>query len=116
MNKHAAILGPRFDAVLNKLHTELADTDMGTWTEPEGGYFVSFDSQPGLARKIVELAADVGVKLTPAGATFPYGNDPDDKNIRLSPSFPTVAEVEQVMEVFVVCVKLASVQYKLGLT
>lgn len=110
MQKHAAIMKPRFDAVLDKLQSELADTGMGEWTTPLGGYFISFDSRPGLAREIIKLAAGAGVKLTPAGATFPYGNDPDDKNIRLAPTFPTVDELQKAMEVFVVCVKLASVQ------
>lgn len=113
MAKHAEILKPRFDAVLNGLEAELADSGMGSWTKPEGGYFVSFDCLPGLARKIVALAADAGVKLTPAGATFPYGNDPQDCNIRLAPSFPSVKEVEKVMEVFIICVKLASVNQAL---
>ena len=110
MNKHAALLKPRFDAVLDKLEEELGNSDLGSWTTPKGGYFISFDCRPGLASKIVTLAADAGVKLTPAGATYPYGHDPDDKNIRLAPSFPSVADIEKVMEVFILCVKLASVQ------
>ncbi|ARN74704.1 aminotransferase class I/II-fold pyridoxal phosphate-dependent enzyme [Oceanicoccus sagamiensis] len=114
MNRHAAIMQPRFDAVLSSLRSELGDTDMGSWTEPEGGYFISFDSRPGLAREIIALAAGAGVKLTPAGATFPYGNDPDDKNIRLAPTYPTVSEIEKAMEVFVTCVKLASVKQALA--
>lgn len=113
MSRHAAILKPRFDAVLDKLHEAFSDSDLGSWTDPEGGYFVSFDSRPGLAREIIKLAAAAGVKLTPAGATFPYGNDPEDKNIRLAPSVPSVADVKKVMEVFVLCVKLASVQQQL---
>ena len=114
MNRHAAIMQPRFDAVLASLRSELGDTDMGSWTEPEGGYFISFDARPGLAREIISLAAAAGVKLTPAGATFPYGNDPEDKNIRLAPTYPTVGEIEQAMEVFVTCVKLASVRQALA--
>ena len=114
MNRHAAIMQPRFDAVLASLRSELGDTDMGSWTEPEGGYFISFDARPGLAREIISLAAAAGVKLTPAGATFPYGNDPEDKNIRLAPTYPTVSEIEQAMEVFVTCVKLASARQRLA--
>ena len=114
MSRHAAIMQPRFDAVLASLRSELGDTDMGSWTEPEGGYFISFDARPGLAREIISLAAAAGVKLTPAGATFPYGNDPEDKNIRLAPTYPTVGEIEQAMEVFVTCVKLASVRQALA--
>lgn len=114
MLKHAAIMKPRFDAVLQTLEAELAGTGMAEWTKPEGGYFISFDARPGLAREIIKLAAGAGVKLTPAGATFPYGNDPEDRNIRLAPTFPTVSELEKAMEVFVVCVKLASVRQALS--
>lgn len=114
MDKHAELLKPRFDAVIQHLESGLKDSDLGTWTVPEGGYFVSFDSRPGLAKEIVRLADEVGVKLTPAGATFPYGKDPEDRNIRLAPSFPTVADINKAMEVFVLCVKLASVRQKLA--
>ena len=114
MAKHAAIMQPRFTAVLSSLRNELGDSGMGSWTEPEGGYFVSFDSLPGLAQEIVKMAAAAGVKLTPAGATFPYGNDPQDCNIRLAPTYPSVAEIEKAMEVFVLCVKLASVNQALA--
>ena len=115
MAKHADIIRPRFDCVLSTLDAELANTGMGSWTRPEGGYFISFDSLPGLAKKIVQMAADIGVKLTPAGATYPYGNDPRDSNIRLSPTFPSLDDVRACADAFVVCVKLASVQSKLGL-
>lgn len=114
MRKHAELLKPRFDAVIEHLNKGLKNTDMGSWTVPEGGYFVSFDSRPGLAKEIVRLADAVGVKLTPAGATFPYGKDPADRNIRLAPSFPTLADINKAMEVFVVCVQLASVRQKLA--
>lgn len=114
MDGHAELLRPRFAAVLDTLERELAGTGMGTWSRPQGGYFVSFDTRPGLAKEVVRLAAEAGVKLTPAGATFPYGKDPADSNIRIAPSFPTQAEIEQAMEVFVVCVKLASVRQQLG--
>ena len=95
MANHASIIKPRFDAVLERLQKQLADTGMGSWTEPKGGYFISFDTLPGLAKEVIQLANEAGVKLTPAGATFPYGNDPEDKNIRLAPTFPTLAELEQ---------------------
>ncbi|MGK0499440.1 MAG: DNA-binding transcriptional MocR family regulator [Oceanicoccus sp.] len=114
MQQHAAIMQPRFDAVLNALNTAFAGSDMGSWGEPKGGYFISFDSRPGLAREIIKLAADAGVKLTPAGATFPYGNDPEDKNIRLAPTFPSAADVVSSMQVFVLCVKLASIRQALA--
>ena len=114
MDGHAALLRPRFAAVLDALERELAGTGMGSWSRPRGGYFVSFDTRPGLAKEVVRLAAEAGVKLTPAGATFPYGKDPADSNIRIAPSFPTLAEIERAMEVFVVCVKLASVRQRLA--
>ena len=114
MRKHAQILAPRFAAVLSHLEENFADSDMGSWTKPKGGYFVSFDTQAGTAQEVVRLANEVGVKLTPAGATFPYGNDPKDCNIRIAPSFPEVADINSAMEVFVVCVKLAAVRKKLA--
>ena len=114
MAKHAALIKPRFDAVLHALDSELAGTGIGKWTLPEGGYFISFDSRPGLAREIVRLAAEIGVKLTPAGATYPYGKDPHDTNIRLAPTFPSLAEVQAGIKAFVVCVKLASVRQALS--
>lgn len=115
MDKHAELLKPRFDAVITHLDSGIKNTDMGTWTVPQGGYFVSFDARPGLAKQIVKLADEVGVKLTPAGATFPYGKDPEDRNIRLAPSFPSLADINKAMEVFVLCVKLASVRQKLSM-
>lgn len=114
MAKHAAIVQPRFDAVLQVLQTELTDTGMGNWTKPVGGYFISFDSLPGLAKEIIQLAGDIGVKLTPAGATYPYGDDPRDCNIRLAPTFPSLEDVQASAEAFVVCVKLASVRLRLS--
>ena len=110
MAKHADLLKPRFDAVLSALDAELGDHSMGRWTVPQGGYFVSFDTLPGLASAVVKLAADAGVKLTPAGATWPYGRDPQDSNIRLAPSFPSVDDIRTAMAVFTCCVKLATVR------
>jgi len=109
MKKHTAILKPRFDCVLNKLEKSL-NKEFGSWGRPQGGYFVSFDTQPGLATKVVQLANDAGVKLTPAGSTYPYKKDPQNKNIRIAPSFPTLAELDKAMDVFVLCVKLATVE------
>jgi DNA-binding transcriptional MocR family regulator len=114
MRKHAELLKPRFDAVIEHLNKGFANSDFGDWTVPEGGYFVSFDTRAGLAKTVVKMADEAGVKLTPAGATFPYGRDPQDRNIRIAPSFPTLADINKAMEVFVVCVKLASVRQKLG--
>jgi DNA-binding transcriptional MocR family regulator len=114
MQKHAALLNPRFDAVLSALSEAFEGTDLGSWEKPLGGYFVAFDTRKGCARETVRLAAEAGVKLTPAGATYPYGKDPEDRNIRIAPSVPTVPEVVAAMKVFVTCVKLASVRQKLS--
>jgi len=112
MREHARYIRPKFDAVLTSLDVNLSE--FGSWTNADGGYFVSFDTAPGLAKKVVSLAADAGVKLTPAGATFPYGNDPEDRNIRIAPTFPKTEDVEKAMEVFCICVKLATVQHRLA--
>lgn len=113
MKKHADLLKPRFECVLTHLNNAFSDNDLGQWESVEGGYFISFNSRNGLAKKIVKLATDAGVKLTPAGATFPYGNDPSDNNIRIAPSVPSLEEVDQAMKIFVICVRLASVQQQL---
>jgi DNA-binding transcriptional MocR family regulator len=114
MQRHAALIGPKFECVLDVLDQELGGTGIGEWTRPQGGYFISFDTLPGLARTVVSLAAELGVKLTPAGATFPYGDDPEDRNIRLAPSFPSLEDVKTSAEVFALCVKLASVRQLLA--
>jgi DNA-binding transcriptional MocR family regulator len=114
MKKHAAIIQPRFASVLKHLNEAFAENNLGTWESADGGYFISFDTRPGLAKEVVRLAGDAGVKLTPAGATFPYGKDPSNANIRIAPTVPTVAQVDQAMEVFVLCVKLASVTQALA--
>lgn len=110
MKLHAALLRPKFEAVLDTLETELAGLEIGSWIKPRGGYFISFDSLPGCAKKIVQMCKDLGVILTDAGATFPYGKDPEDSNIRIAPTFPTPEEMKQAATVFVLCVKLASVE------
>ncbi len=114
MAKHAAIIKPKFVAVAASLATQIKGTGMGQWSDPEGGYFVSFNTLPGLAKAVVGLAAEAGVKLTPAGATFPNGNDPQDCNIRLAPTFPELEDVETAMAVFVNCVQIASIKQKLA--
>lgn len=114
MQKHAALLNPRFDAVLSALAEAFDGTDLGAWEKPVGGYFVSFDTRKNCAKETVRLAAEAGVKLTPAGATYPYGKDPEDRNIRIAPSVPTVPEVVAAMQVFVTCVKLASVRQQMA--
>ena len=114
MAAHAALIRPRFECVLDTLQNKLGGSGMGSWTRPRGGYFISFDTLPGLAREVVQLAADIGVGLTPAGATFPYRRDPLDSNIRLAPTFPSLEDVQATVDAFVVCVKLATVRQKLG--
>ncbi len=114
MHRHTLLIRPRFEAVLETLERELAGTGMGRWTVPRGGYFISFDTLPGLAREVVGLADAIGVKLTPAGATWPYGQDPEDRNIRLAPTFPSLQDVQASVEAFVACVKLASVRQRLA--
>ncbi|MCC8069978.1 MAG: aminotransferase [Ruminococcus sp.] len=110
MKKHAEILKPKFDCVISWLDKEIAPLGIGSWIEPQGGYFVSFDSQSGCAKRIVQLCKDAGVVLTGAGATYPYGKDPQDSNIRIAPSYPPVEELEKAMELFCICVKLATAE------
>jgi DNA-binding transcriptional MocR family regulator len=112
MLAHRAIIRPRFDCVLEVLEAQLAGTGMGRWLAPRGGYFISFDTLDGLATEVVRLAADIGVKLTPAGATYPYGKDPANSNIRLAPTFPALEDVAAAAEAFVTCVKLASLRQR----
>ncbi len=114
MEKHKAIIAPKFETVLKKLDEEIASLDIASWHKPNGGYFISFNTMDGCAKRIVSLCKEAGVVLTPAGATFPYGKDPDDKNIRIAPTFPPVCELETAMELFCICVKLASVEKLLG--
>tara|TARA_B110000444_G_C18822516_1_gene588507 strand:- start:425 stop:1735 length:1311 start_codon:yes stop_codon:yes gene_type:complete len=114
MQKHANILRPRFETVIALLEHNLAGSGMGQWSEPKGGYFISFDSLSGLAKEIVAMAGGIGVKLTPAGATFPKGEDPKDSNIRLAPSFDSVTNIELAIQAFIICVKLASVRQRLA--
>lgn len=110
MMKHAAILRPKFEAVLKVLEEELEGLEIGEWTKPRGGYFISFDAMDGCAKAIVSKCREAGVVLTGAGATFPYGKDPRDRNIRIAPSFPTAEEMAAATDLFVLCVKLVSVE------
>lgn len=110
MLKHRAIIGPKFDVVLNMLDKEIKPLGIADWHRPNGGYFVSFDGMEGTAKRIVALCKEAGVVLTDAGATYPYKNDPKDSNIRIAPTFPTVSELTTAMEIFCVSVKLASVE------
>lgn len=108
MVEHAKILAPRFELVEEKLSEGLGDLECATWSHPHGGYFVSFDGPKGSAKKIVALAEELGVKMTPAGATWPYGKDPDDTNIRIAPSYPSLEDLGAALDVFVTCVRLVS--------
>ena len=110
MKKHADLMRPKFEAVENGLEKELAGLGIGTWTKPNGGYFISFDAMEGCAKAIVAKCKEAGVVLTGAGATYPYGKDPKDSNIRIAPSFPTPEEMAQATDLFVLCVKLVSVE------
>ncbi|MDD3401239.1 MAG: aminotransferase [Eubacteriales bacterium] len=110
MQKHAEILRPKFDAVLTALDKNISPLNIATWRRPNGGYFVSFYAMPHTASRIVELCRLVGLKLTPAGATYPYSNDPLDSNIRIAPSYPTLKEVEQAMDVLCICVRYAALE------
>ena len=110
MGKHAEFIRPKFEAVESVLEEELSGLGIGSWTEPKGGYFISFDAMDGCAKAIVAKCKEAGVKLTGAGATFPYGKDPKDSNIRIAPSFPTPEEMKQAADLFVLCVKLVSVE------
>lgn len=109
MSRHAAILRPKFEAVEEIFERELGGLGIGSWTKPNGGYFISFDSLDGCAKAIVAKCSDAGVKLTPAGATFPYGKDPHDSNIRIAPSFPPLEELKVAADVFTMAVKLVSI-------
>ncbi len=110
MNRHAELLGPKFALVDRILSEELDGTDTATWTKPTGGYFTSLDLNHASAKRAVELCANIGVKLTAAGATFPYGKDPQDRNIRIAPSFPGLGDIESAMRVFALCIKLATLE------
>ena len=108
IKKHKEVLQPKFEIVLNALDKELAPTATAQWTKPNGGYFVSVDVLPGTAKRVVQLCKEAGVVLTDAGATYPLGKDPKDSNIRIAPSFPPNSELEQAMEIFCICAKLAA--------
>ncbi|EJZ83609.1 aminotransferase class I/II-fold pyridoxal phosphate-dependent enzyme [Slackia piriformis] len=110
MKKHAEIIRPKFELVARMLEEGLSDTGCASWSNPDGGYFVSFDGLPNTAKRTVALAKGAGVTMTGAGATWPYKEDPEDSNIRIAPTLPPLEELEQAMEVFVCCVKLAAIE------
>ena len=110
MADHAAIMRPKFQLVEDVFSRELAGLGIATWTKPKGGYFVSLDVNPGLAKKIIAMAKSVGLTLTPAGATFPNGDDPQDKNIRIAPTFGSLEEIHAAMDILTLCIKTASAE------
>ena len=114
MSKLADFMRPKFDALLQLFDEELSGLEIGTWTRPNGGYFISFDAMEGCAKEIVAKCKEAGVTLTGAGATFPYGKDPQDSNIRIAPSYPELDELMEAAKIFVLCVKLVSVKKILG--
>lgn len=110
MAGHAALIRPKFELVEEVLSRELDELDIATWSKPEGGYFVSLDTRPGLAGEVGRLAKEAGLAITPPGATFPYGKDPADCNLRIAPTFASLDDLKTAMEVFVLCVKLATIR------
>ena len=113
MKQHAAILNPKFQCVLRHLDTEIAPLGIASWQRPKGGYFVSVNTAPGLAKRTLALCKEAGVVMTSAGATFPYGRDPQDSNIRIAPSLPPVEELEQAMEIFCTSLRLAALEQRM---
>lgn len=109
MKKHAEIIRPKFAAVLKILENELGGKGIASWSNPNGGYFISFDTLDGCAKKVVAMTAEAGVVMTPAGATFPYGKDPRDRNIRIAPTLPALDELKEAIEIFCICVQIASI-------
>ena len=110
MRRHATVMEPKFRMVLDMLQKHIAPLQIAGWNSPKGGYFVSLNAMPGTARRVLALCAQAGVVMTEAGATYPYGIDPNDSNIRIAPSLPPVEELEQAMEVLCVCLKLAALE------
>ena len=115
MKRHATLMAPKFQIVLEVLDREIAPLGFAQWNKPKGGYFVSLNTMPGTAKRALALCKEAGVVMTDAGATYPYGIDPQDTNIRIAPSLPPVAELEQAMEVFCLCLKIAAFEKELGL-
>ena len=114
MRKHADVIRPKFEAVEEIFERELKGLGIGEWTKPNGGYFISFETLPGCAKEVVAYAMKAGVKMTGAGATWPYGKDPKDSNIRVAPTYPSLADLKTAAELFTLCVKIVSLQKLLG--
>ena len=114
MKNHAKFLAPKFAVVKDTLESELGGLEIAKWSNPKGGYFISFDGLEGTAKRTLELCEAAGVKMTAAGSTFPYGIDPKDTNIRIAPSYPTVEELTDAMHIFTICVKIAALEKLTG--
>ena len=114
MKKHAEIIKPKFEMVLKHLNNELKDTGIAHWENPNGGYFISLDVMPQTAKRTGELCKEAGVVLTPVGATFPYGIDPEDKNIRIAPTLPPLEELDKAAELLCICAKIAAIEKLVG--
>ncbi|RYM04773.1 aminotransferase class I/II-fold pyridoxal phosphate-dependent enzyme [Sporolactobacillus sp. THM7-7] len=114
MKKHAAILKPKFDTVIKILESELGGGQIASWSRPNGGYFISLNTLDGCAKEVVQMAKEVGVTLTPAGATFPYGKDPRDRNIRIAPSFPPLSELTTAIKILCLCIQIVSIEKRLS--
>ena len=114
MKKHAALMGPKFDCVLDNLRRQIAPLDIASWPEPKGGYFVAFKGMPGTAKRTVALCKEAGLTLTGAGAPFPYGQDPEDNVIRIAPSYPDVPTLDAAMQLFCVCARMAALEVLLA--
>jgi DNA-binding transcriptional MocR family regulator len=110
MKKHASILRPKFEAVLKTFSEDFGDSGFASWHAPRGGYFISLDVMPGCAKRTWDLASEIGVTLTGAGATFPYGKDPDDKNLRIAPSNVKPEKVAEIAKYVVICAKIAALE------
>ena len=110
MKRHAAIMSPKFTVVSDALDREIKPCGFAQWNRPKGGYFVSLNTLPGTAKRALALCKEAGVEMTPAGATYPYGLDPNDSNIRIAPSLPPVEELEQAIAVFCVCLRMAALE------
>ena len=110
MKRHEALLRPKFELVVRALSRELGPLGIASWTNPRGGYFISFDTLPGCAKRVISLCGKAGVTMTPAGATFPLGQDPEDKNVRIAPTFPDMEELREATDLFCLCVKIASLE------
>ncbi len=114
MKKHAALIAPKFDLVIDTLEAELGDLEIASWTKPMGGYFISLDVMTGTAKRVYAMMSELGINLTPAGATFPYGADPEDKNLRIAPTFPPLDELETASKALCLCAKRAALEKLIG--